>query len=565
MTFLPACGRHDPVDLAVRLAGHRVVASVSGGKDSAALSLYLTDLGIEHDRVFMDTGWENEVTYSYLRGPLAAKIGPIAEIRSARYPGGMPDLVTGRGMFPSRVRRMCTQELKVFPMQAHLRGLEDQGIDPINVVGIRAEESPSRALMGEWEFSDTFDCDVWRPLIRWTEADVIAIHRHFDLPPNPLYLAGASRVGCWPCIFARKAEIRMVAELTPEKIIQIGRLEERVTEIAAAKNAADGFQNFESRGHTAPAFFQAQGSLRNPLLGKDGRCTPIAEVVAWSRTPTRGVEPEPFDDPNKGCMRWGLCETHPMKERPMNDLDLSDVAGNALGAVEVNGAPTKPKRGRPRKAPGEVSGTRRADDAYDTHPALALACVEWIRRAGLVPEAPVAGSTRILEPTAGGGPFVAAARQSWPDADIAAVDIREECRAACFAAGAAKFACADALALPVGVISRADLILTNPPFKLADRLARHFFASMKDGASLAFLLSVTFIGSSDRWELENGGPSSRPGLFKIAPLRYLVPIVPRPAFTGTSPKFEACLMIWSKGWEGETTIPREPVRWVKGK
>lgn len=43
-----------------RIAGRRVVASVSGGKDSGAMSLYLTELGIEHDRVFMDTGWEAE-------------------------------------------------------------------------------------------------------------------------------------------------------------------------------------------------------------------------------------------------------------------------------------------------------------------------------------------------------------------------------------------------------------------------------------------------------------------------------------------------------------------------
>ena len=47
-------------------AGRRVIASISGGKDSAAMSLWLT----EHDRVFADTGWEYEATYEYLRGPL---------------------------------------------------------------------------------------------------------------------------------------------------------------------------------------------------------------------------------------------------------------------------------------------------------------------------------------------------------------------------------------------------------------------------------------------------------------------------------------------------------------
>jgi len=67
------------------------------------------------------------------------------------------------------------------------------------------------ALTLEWDSSGRFGCDVWSPLTRWTLDDVIAIHRHHDLRPNPLYLLGAARVGCWPCIFARKAELRLIA------------------------------------------------------------------------------------------------------------------------------------------------------------------------------------------------------------------------------------------------------------------------------------------------------------------------------------------------------------------
>src|SRR3954471_22427545 len=64
-----------------RLAGRRVVASISGGRDSAAMSLWFTEIGIEHERVFANTGWESDVTYDYLRGPLTDKLGPITEIR----------------------------------------------------------------------------------------------------------------------------------------------------------------------------------------------------------------------------------------------------------------------------------------------------------------------------------------------------------------------------------------------------------------------------------------------------------------------------------------------------
>lgn len=82
-----------------KLAGRRVIASISGGRDSAAMSLYLTELGIEHDRLFMDTGWEHDLTYEYLRGPLTAKLGPITETRG---PLTFEQLVEKKGLFPSQ-------------------------------------------------------------------------------------------------------------------------------------------------------------------------------------------------------------------------------------------------------------------------------------------------------------------------------------------------------------------------------------------------------------------------------------------------------------------------------
>jgi 3'-phosphoadenosine 5'-phosphosulfate sulfotransferase (PAPS reductase)/FAD synthetase len=81
-------------ELSERLAGRRVIASVSGGKDSAAMCLWLREQGIEHDRVFMDTGWEHDLTYEYLRGPLTALLGPIVEIRA---PLLMEDLIRKKG------------------------------------------------------------------------------------------------------------------------------------------------------------------------------------------------------------------------------------------------------------------------------------------------------------------------------------------------------------------------------------------------------------------------------------------------------------------------------------
>lgn len=323
-----------------RIADRVVVASVSGGKDSAAMSLYLTELGIEHRRVFMDTGWEHEATYDYLRGELTRVLGPIEEIRATEQ---MEELVRRKGMFPSRQRRFCTTELKIKPMRIYLDAVEPEAL---NVIGIRAEESAARAKLPAWEWSSEFDCEVWRPLLDWKLDQVIEIHKRHGLRPNPLYLMGASRVGCWPCIMARKGEIRLIADTDPKRIDRLRVLETEVT-VKALERYPDYVESerkeHEERRANAQAcmaafeagvpieleqYASAKAVLEidfrpRPFAGRSwfqaptGRTLtmPIDDVVAWSRTPhgmphavgqgelfTPGVSED-------GCMRWGMCET----------------------------------------------------------------------------------------------------------------------------------------------------------------------------------------------------------------------------------------------------------------
>ena len=164
-----------PEDQTARLRGRRVVASVSGGKDSAAMCLRLQELGIEHDRIFMDTGWEHAATYEYLRGPLTRKLGPIHEIRAvialseeercrvekvtadlplvySEYLKGSPMLVLAlkKGMFPAGQARWCTEYLKEEPAKRFLEPQIERGIEIVNAVGIRAAESQARSTYEEW-------------------------------------------------------------------------------------------------------------------------------------------------------------------------------------------------------------------------------------------------------------------------------------------------------------------------------------------------------------------------------------------------------------------------------
>jgi 3'-phosphoadenosine 5'-phosphosulfate sulfotransferase (PAPS reductase)/FAD synthetase len=268
------------------------IVSVSGGKDSAAVALHLRELGIPFEAVFANTGWEAPETYTYLRGPLAAALGPIVEVQGRD--GGMVGAIRRKGMFPSRVRRWCTDELKLRPLFDYMFArLEQTGRPIVNVVGVRAEESAQRAALPERDgYRDQRgEIEVWRPIIRWTEADVVAVHHRHGLAPNPLYLAGARRVGCWPCIFSRKEEIRMVADRSPEVIDRIRELEAEVT---------------ERRGRTR-AYFAGQGPAD---LGGRAGYMPIDRAVEWSRTSDGGRQMLLVDDrdPDEGCLRWGLCE-----------------------------------------------------------------------------------------------------------------------------------------------------------------------------------------------------------------------------------------------------------------
>jgi len=209
----------------------------------------------------------------------------------------MVRLVLRKAMFPSRLQRWCTPSLKTELMRGYLQSCEDE---PVNAVGIRGEESERRAAMPVWEWVDEYDCEMWRPIHDWTEEDVVAAHHRAGLPPNPLYLEGCRRVGCYPCIFARKSEIRAIARQSPERIQLIADLELAITDRANERVAASGREPIG-----APGWFQSR-------KGRTGEGWPIAKVVEWARTSHGGLQSELFEPhpSDRGCMRWGLCETH---------------------------------------------------------------------------------------------------------------------------------------------------------------------------------------------------------------------------------------------------------------
>lgn len=299
------------------MSGERIIVSVSGGKDSVATALHLRELGHKFDMVFMDTGWEHPELYTHL-DYLEGVLGPIHRVRP-RMPDIAPEVLPDveaiealvgaspsafvrwtvrKIMFPSRVRRWCTQELKVHPFLRYVESLDE---DITNVVGIRADESAARAKLPERELMPGAEhIEVWRPIIRWTEADVIAIHQRHGVEPCPLYLRGSTRVGCWPCIQSNKGELAELAK-DARRVMAIELLEGLVGRLRAERAKARG----DEPGNP-PSLFQS--SRRNAEGVRS--CIPIRDVLEWSQTQHGGRQMMLVADWGReaGCVRWGMCE-----------------------------------------------------------------------------------------------------------------------------------------------------------------------------------------------------------------------------------------------------------------
>lgn len=250
---------------------------ISGGKDSVAALLYLIFIAkidpLKINATFCDTKNEHEWTYAHIK-LVSQKVHPIQWLNSE----GFVPLARRKRRFPSTKVRFCTQFLKIFPSRDHIVSLQEKGYDVVAVSGVRADESEERKDLPEWDISGlsgALMATQWRPLIRWTIQQVVDLHAYCNIPMNPLYALGARRVGCFPCIMSRKAEIRMIALRFPERIDEI-----RAQEQQFEKDFGRYSSFFPSK--TVPERFRSK-----PYVMKNGRTVMVAtidDVVRWSMT-----------------------------------------------------------------------------------------------------------------------------------------------------------------------------------------------------------------------------------------------------------------------------------------
>src|SRR5436309_12629360 len=96
----------------------RHVLGLSGGKDSAALAVYMRDRVPEMEYVFCDTQKELAETYEYLDRLQAVLCKPITKLNPER--GFDHWLEVYGGYLPSSWMRWCTRMLKIRLFEAYV-------------------------------------------------------------------------------------------------------------------------------------------------------------------------------------------------------------------------------------------------------------------------------------------------------------------------------------------------------------------------------------------------------------------------------------------------------------
>ncbi len=173
----------------------RHILSLSGGKDSSALAIYMKDRIPEMEYVFCDTSQELQESYDYL-DKLEAYLGkPIIRLKQSE--DAFNNLLQARRNFlPSPQMRWCTELLKIRPFEQYV------GDDPvISYVGIRADENRKGYITSKPNLIAKY------PFIEdgLVKADIEEILESSGMG-FPEYYKWRSRSGCYFCFFQQRIE-----------------------------------------------------------------------------------------------------------------------------------------------------------------------------------------------------------------------------------------------------------------------------------------------------------------------------------------------------------------------
>ena len=224
---------------------NRHVLGISGGKDSAALAIYIKErypkIHAKMEYFFSDTGAELKEVYEFL-DKLEAFLGKeIIRLNSGK---SFDDWLKQQNEYlPSPRQRWCTQLMKIKPFEAYV------GDDPVvSYIGIRADENREGYISKKETIKPVF------PFIEdgLVKADIFGLLE--DTIGIPEYYKWRSRSGCYFCFFQRQDEWLGLKRNHPELFEKARQYEQKVR---TKYDWKEGEIEVGGRGYT----WNSQGSI----------------------------------------------------------------------------------------------------------------------------------------------------------------------------------------------------------------------------------------------------------------------------------------------------------------
>ncbi|TFW17701.1 phosphoadenosine phosphosulfate reductase domain-containing protein [Duganella callida] len=254
----------------------RHVLGLSGGKDSAALAVWMRDhhpeLDIEY--FFTDTGEELPEVYEFL-GRLEGYIGkPIARLNPRRdFKFWLREY---NHFLPSAQTRWCTRKLKLAPFEQWVRPMLAAGDTVTSYVAIRADEDYREGYSAKAE-----NLFVKLPF-REAGVDKAAV---VDILESsgvgyPKYYEWRSRSGCTFCFFQQKIEWVRLRERHPEAFEAAKDLEKDALEHGSPFTWSQGESLVEMERPERVAEIEAEYEIRRVRLRKSIPINPLRPAKA---------------------------------------------------------------------------------------------------------------------------------------------------------------------------------------------------------------------------------------------------------------------------------------------
>jgi 3'-phosphoadenosine 5'-phosphosulfate sulfotransferase (PAPS reductase)/FAD synthetase len=154
------------------------------------------------------------------------------------------DHVAAHGKWPDNLNRYCTSDHKRGPVRTLMTRLADEwhggphtgharryggrACRILNVMGMRADESPKRAKLRPFELDHENTRRMvwtWLPIHHWTVKGVWTDIHASGIPHHFAYDLGMPRLSCCFCIFASKSALILAGKHNPELLAEYVQVE----------------------------------------------------------------------------------------------------------------------------------------------------------------------------------------------------------------------------------------------------------------------------------------------------------------------------------------------------